>query len=54
MKNNIIKIAETDNVGVIPNVTGLPKGSEINNGIRLIEDIPMGHKVALSVIAEGG
>ena len=54
MKNNIIKIAETDNVGVIPNAAGLPKDAEINDGVRLAEEIPMGHKVALTEIAEGG
>ena len=54
MSNNIIRITEQDNVGVIPNETGLPKGSEINDDIRLIDDVPMGQKVALRVIAEGG
>ena len=53
MKNNIIIIAETDNVGVIPDETGMSKGTEINGGIRLAEDIPMGHKVSLTSIAEG-
>lgn len=53
MTNNVIKINQNDNVGVIPHLAGLPKGAEIYNGIRLVEDIPMGHKVALTEIPVG-
>ena len=54
-KNNIvIKVTAKDNVGVVANLSGLPKGAEINEGIKLIQDVPMGHKVALTTIGEGG
>jgi galactarate dehydratase len=55
MKNKpiIIKTAATDNVGIVANLSGLPKGSLLDDGSVLAEDIPMGHKVALTDIAEG-
>lgn len=54
-KNHIvIKVTDKDNVGVVPNLLGLPKGAIINEGISLNQDIPMGHKVALTTIEEGG
>ncbi len=53
MSSKVIKITELDNVGVILSARGLPKGTEINHGIRLVEDIPMGHKVALAAIDVG-
>ena len=50
-KNNIvIKVTDKDNVGVVPNLSGLPKGDLINEGISLNQDIPIGHKVALTTI----
>lgn len=52
--NIVIKVAETDNVGVAASSFGLPKDSVINNGIKVLENIPMGHKVALQNIETGG
>ncbi|MBT6764953.1 MAG: galactarate dehydratase [Prolixibacteraceae bacterium] len=49
----VIKIAETDNVAVIANSEGLPEGTIINDDIRLLQNIPMGHKVALLNIGLG-
>ena len=42
-----------DNVGIVPNPLGLPKGAIVSEGIVLTEDIPMGHKVALQDMPEG-
>lgn len=54
-KNNIvIKVTGKDNVGVVANLSGLLKGAKINAGVKLIQDVPMGHKVALTAIEEGG
>jgi len=50
----IIRIAEEDNVGVVANGTGLKEGTLLNDGTRLAQDVPTGHKVALTDIAEGG
>lgn len=50
----IIRISEDDNVGVVANSSGLKEGTELNDGTRLVQDIPTGHKVALSDIAAGG
>lgn len=49
----VIITTETDNVGIIVNSGGLKKGDSIKNGIQLLENIPMGHKVALQNIGEG-
>jgi galactarate dehydratase len=53
-ENIIIKTSNTDNVGIIANSKGLKKGNVIINGIRLTQNIPMGHKVALNDIPVGG
>jgi galactarate dehydratase len=50
----IIKIAKEDNVGVVANDTGLQKGTLLNDGTMLSQNVPAGHKVALTDIAEGG
>src|SRR5688500_10688813 len=51
MSNNspttIIKTTALDNVGIVSNPSGLPKGTIVSGGIVLTEDIPMGHKAAL-------
>lgn len=52
--NTVLQIKPEDNVAVA--LTGLPKGSEIDiNGveIRLIDEIPFGHKMALREIKSG-
>lgn len=48
--NTVIQTTPKDNVGIVCNAFGLPKGTFILNNIVLIEDIPMGHKVALTDI----
>lgn len=50
----IIRTTKEDNVGIVANTGGLIKGSTLNNGIILSDDIPAGHKVALTMILEGG
>jgi len=53
MENTIVKINPTDNVGIVCNAFGLQKGAIIQNDIILLQDIPMGHKVALEDIQVG-
>lgn len=48
-----IRIHDNDNVVTIANDGGLPAGTELDNGIRLCEAIPQGHKVALTDLAPG-
>jgi galactarate dehydratase len=48
----IIKTSETDNVGIVVNINGLPKGTLLGDGTLLSEDVPIGHKVALSGIGK--
>jgi galactarate dehydratase len=48
----IIKIANEDNVAVVANQDGLKEGTVINGGIKLYQDVPAGHKVALTDIPE--
>ncbi|HBE40952.1 MAG TPA: galactarate dehydratase, partial [Bacteroidales bacterium] len=50
----IIRTAKDDNVGIVANTGGLKKGTILNDGIILSDDIPTGHKVALTEISEGG
>ena len=47
---HIIQVTNTDNVGVAANFGGLLKGVFIENDIQILENIPMGHKVALTDI----
>ena len=49
----IIKTAKTDNVGVVANLNGLNKGTILDDGTLLSENVPIGHKVALCNIIEG-
>lgn len=48
-----IKVHHHDNVAIIVNDNGLPAGSQFANGLKLVEHIPQGHKVALTAIAQG-
>lgn len=48
MENIIIQTTPRDNVGIVANPSGLKKGVVVSGEIILQEDIPMGHKVALS------
>ncbi|MEF2072918.1 galactarate dehydratase [Consotaella aegiceratis] len=49
----IIKVKNGDNVAVVVNSPGLPKGTVIGGELTLLEGIPQGHKVALNDFAEG-
>jgi galactarate dehydratase len=48
MENIVIQTTALDNVGIVANSSGLEKGMVVSGGIVLQEDIPMGHKVALT------
>lgn len=48
-----IKVNSADNVAIIVNEGGLPSGTVFPNGLRLIDTIPQGHKVALCDIEKG-
>lgn len=48
-----IQINEIDNIAIIVESGGLKSGSLLKNGIRLIDNIPQGHKVALKDFSEG-
>jgi galactarate dehydratase len=53
LDHRIIKSAAEDNVGIVTGSEGLKKGVVLKNGICVIQNIPMGHKVALCKIDEG-
>ena len=48
-----IRMHADDNVAIVANSGGLHRSAEFACGLRLIEQIPQGHKVALADIAEG-
>lgn len=48
-----IKVNETDNTAIIVNDGGLPKGTVFSCGLVLEEDVPQGHKVALTDLNQG-
>ncbi|MBL3525353.1 galactarate dehydratase [Serratia plymuthica] len=49
-----IKVHDADNVAIVVNDRGLPKGALFSCGLKLLEHVPQGHKVALENIAAGG
>jgi galactarate dehydratase len=49
----IIQIQPEDNVAIVVNAGGLPVGTTLGDGLRLLDRVPQGHKVALVDIAEG-
>ncbi len=49
----VIKSAADDNVGIVTNSAGLQKGTVLDDGTCLTQNIPMGHKVALCKLSEG-
>lgn len=51
MKNRYIKINENDNVAIT--VNAIPSGTIVMEDITANQDIPQGHKIALSDIKEG-
>ena len=48
-----IRMHADDNVAIVANRGGLHPGAEFACGLRLIEQIPQGHKVALADIEQG-
>src|SRR5438552_12012541 len=44
---------ERDNVGIVVNDGGLPAGTVFSSGLKLVEKVPQGHKVALVDLAAG-
>ena len=48
-----IRLREDDNVAIVANQGGLHPGAEFASGLKLVEQIPQGHKVALQDIAAG-
>ncbi len=52
-ENNIIITLPTDNVGIVANPAGLKQGTIVLQNITLLENIPMGHKIALNPLKKG-
>lgn len=48
-----IRMHAADNVAIVANDFGLPKGTALGDGLVLQEHVPQGHKVALADIAKG-
>ncbi|RZU01068.1 galactarate dehydratase [Rivibacter subsaxonicus] len=48
-----IRMNERDNVAIVANDGGLPAGTVFADGLRLVEKVPQGHKVALVDLAAG-
>src|SRR3954463_582603 len=48
-----IRMHERDNVAIVANDGGLPRGIRLSSGVTLREHVPQGHKVALSDLAAG-
>ncbi len=49
-----ITMHESDNVAIVANIGGLPAGTVFTSGLTLREQVPQGHKVALTDLPEGG
>lgn len=48
-----VKMHDSDNVVIVANDGGLPAGTQLDNGITLLEAVPQGHKVTLEDLASG-
>jgi galactarate dehydratase len=46
-KPHYLRLHEADNVAIVANDFGLPKGTELACGLTLLDRVPQGHKVAL-------
>src|SRR5690349_13548055 len=49
-----ITMDERDNVAIVANDGGLPAGTTFASGLRLVDKVPQGHKVALVDLKAGG
>ena len=47
----LISMHERDNVAIVANDGGLPAGTVLASGLKLVDKVPQGHKVALADIA---
>jgi len=52
-KPRYLKLHVADNVAVVTNDGGLPKGASFDDGLKLTEAVPQAHKVALRPIPKG-
>ena len=52
-KAQYIKVHAEDNVAIVVNEGGLPKGAKFSDGLVLKEAVPQGHKVALKDFRPG-
>lgn len=52
-ENTIVRTGPLDNVGIVCHAFGVRKGTVVLEDIVVVQDIPMGHKVALQDIQEG-
>ncbi len=52
-KPRMIRVHDSDNVAIVVNAGGLPAGTVFENGLVLRDDVPQGHKVNVTDIAEG-
>ena len=48
-----VTVNSSDNVAIIVNEGGLPRGTQFPSGLVLIEEVPEAHKVALVDLAKG-
>jgi galactarate dehydratase len=48
-----IRMHERDNVAIVADDGGLPRGARFECGLQLVEPVPQGHKVALVDLAKG-
>src|SRR5689334_13634559 len=48
-----IKMHERDNVAIVANDGGLATGAQFPSGLKLVERVPQGHKVALVDLKKG-
>jgi len=48
-----IRVDQRDNVAIAVDPGGLKRGALLDNGIRVVDDVPQGHKVALVHLAAG-
>ncbi|MCB2022401.1 MAG: galactarate dehydratase [Burkholderiaceae bacterium] len=49
----VIRMHERDNVAIVADDGGLPAGSVLASGLKLVDTVPQGHKVALVDLAQG-
>src|SRR3954465_3053132 len=48
-----IRMHTADNVAIVANDGGLPAGAVFADGLRLVDKVPQGHKVALVDLPKG-